>query len=48
MLDQRLLPCFYGLGTNAGLKRVVGAKTDASYEELLHVQRRFIHPGALL
>lgn len=46
-LDQRLLLCLYGLGTNAGLKRVAGATADASYEELLHVHRRFIHAGAL-
>ncbi|MGQ4815471.1 Tn3 family transposase [Agrobacterium vitis] len=43
VLDQRLLLCLYGLGTNAGLKRVAGA----SYEELLHVHRRFVHAGAL-
>jgi TnpA family transposase len=42
-----LLLCLYGLGTNAGLKRVAGATTDASYEELLHVHRRFIEAGAL-
>ncbi len=30
VLDQRLLLCLYGLGTNAGLKRVAGATTDAS------------------
>jgi TnpA family transposase len=47
VLDQRLLFCLYGLGTNTGLKRVAGATTDASYEELLHVNRRFIHAGAL-
>ena len=47
ILDQRLLLCLYGLGTNAGLKRVAGATTDANYEELLHVHRRFIHAGAL-
>lgn len=47
VLEQRLLLCLYGLGTNAGLKRVAGATTDASYEELLHVHRRFIHAGAL-
>lgn len=47
MLDQRLLPCLYGLGTNAGLKRVADATTDASYEELLYLQGCFIHLGAL-
>jgi TnpA family transposase len=35
------------LGTNAGLKRVAGATPDVSYEELLHVHRRFIHAPAL-
>src|SRR3546814_16647724 len=44
---QRLLLCLYGLGTNAGLKRVAGATPDVSYEELLHVHRRFIHAPAL-
>src|SRR3546814_8347080 len=39
-LAQRLLLCLYGLGTNAGLKRVAGATPDVSYEELLHVHRR--------
>jgi hypothetical protein len=46
-LDQRLLLCLYGLSTNAGLKRVAGATPDVSYEELLHVHRRFIHAPAL-
>src|SRR3546814_16514754 len=46
-LAKRLLLCLYGLGTNAGLKRVAGATPDVSYEELLHVHRRFIHAPAL-
>lgn len=46
-LDRRLLLCLYGLGTNAGLKRVAGATPDVSYDELLHVHRRFIHAPAL-
>lgn len=46
-LDRRLLLCLYGLGTNAGLKRVAGATADVSYDELLHVHRRFIHAPAL-
>src|SRR3546814_11087075 len=45
-LAQRLLLCLYGLGTNAGLKQVAGATPDVSYEELLHVHRRFIHAPA--
>ncbi|CUX55742.1 hypothetical protein AGR7B_pAt0222 [Agrobacterium deltaense RV3] len=28
-------------------RSLAGATIDASYEELLYVQRRFIHPGAL-
>ncbi|MCK9553613.1 Tn3 family transposase [Aquamicrobium sp.] len=47
MLDRRLLLCLYALGTNAGIKRVAGATPDVSYEELLHVHRRFIHAPAL-
>src|SRR3546814_16324870 len=42
-LEQRLLLCLYGLGTNAGLKRIAGATPDVSYEELLHVHPRFVH-----
>src|SRR3546814_7484537 len=32
-LDQRLLLCLYGLGTNAGLKRIAGATPDVSRSE---------------
>ncbi|MFD2054808.1 Tn3 family transposase [Mesorhizobium calcicola] len=46
-LDRRLILCLYGLGTNAGLKRVAAGCPDVSYEELLHVGRRFLHRGAL-
>lgn len=46
-LDRRLILCLYGLGTNAGLKRVAAGCPDVSYEELLHVGRRFIHRDAL-
>ncbi|KZK94084.1 Tn3 transposase DDE domain protein [Pseudovibrio sp. Ad14] len=45
--DQRLLLCLYGLGTNAGLKRIAGGLADISYEELLRVRRNYIHPAAL-
>ncbi len=47
ILHRRLLMCLYGLGTNAGLKRVSAASDGVSYKELLHVRRRFIHPDAL-
>jgi TnpA family transposase len=46
-LQRRLLLCLYGLGTNAGLKRVSAGTEDVSYAELLHVRRRFIHKEAL-
>lgn len=45
--DRRLLLCLYGLGTNAGLKRIAGGLADVSYEELLHVRRNYIYPAAL-
>ena len=46
-LRQRLMLCLYGLGTNAGLKRVSADADDVSYAELLHVRRRFIDKEAL-
>jgi TnpA family transposase len=46
-VDRRLILCLYGLGTNAGLKRVAAGCPDVSYEELLHVDRRFVHREAL-
>jgi TnpA family transposase len=45
--DQRLLLCLYGLGTNAGLKRVAAGTPEISYDELLHVRRRYIDPSSL-
>ncbi len=41
-LQKRLLLCLYGLGTNAGLKRVSGADLGASERDLRYVRRRFI------
>jgi TnpA family transposase len=45
--DQRLLLCLYGLGTNAGLKRVAAGMPGVSYDELLHIRRRYIDPASL-
>lgn len=45
--DGRLLLCLYGLGTNAGLKRVASATSGVSYDELLHIRRRYIDPPSL-
>ena len=41
-LRKRLLLCLYGLGTNAGLKRMSGGQQGESYKDLLYVRRRFI------
>lgn len=42
ILQIRLLLCFYGLGTNAGLKRVASGDSAVSYRDLLYVLKRFI------
>jgi TnpA family transposase len=46
-LQRRLLFCLYGLGTNAGLKRMISHPDDLTYAELLYVRRRFIEKNAL-
>ena len=46
-LQRRLLLCLYGLGTNAGLKRVSAGRVGVSYRELLYTRRRFLHKAAL-
>jgi TnpA family transposase len=45
--DRRLLRCLYALGTNAGLARIAAGSTEDSYDELLHVHRRYVHAEAL-
>ena len=45
--NQRLLLCLYGLGTNAGLKRVASGSSTVSYDELLHIRKRYIDPASL-
>ena len=44
---RRLLLTLYGLGTNAGLKRVASGRHNISYKELLHTRRRYIHKDSL-
>jgi TnpA family transposase len=44
---RRLLLCLYGLGTNAGLKRLSGGRHGVSYKELLHTRRRYIDQESL-
>ncbi|MBK8011981.1 MAG: Tn3 family transposase [Deltaproteobacteria bacterium] len=42
VLQPRLLLSLFGLGTNAGLKRVCAGQDAATYKDLLYVRRRFI------
>ena len=44
---RRLLLCLYGLGTNAGLKRLAVGRHGFSYKELLHTRRRYIDADSL-
>ncbi|ERP98378.1 transposase [Labrenzia sp. C1B10] len=45
--DRRLLLCLYGLGTNAGFKRIAAGVPDISYDELKHVSRRYLDGPSL-
>jgi len=47
VVQRRLLLCLYGLGTNAGLKRMAASNREVSYADLLYVRRRFIDASAL-
>ena len=42
-LQKRLLLCLYGMGTNAGLKRVAAGDHGEAYKDLLYVRRRYLH-----
>lgn len=46
-IQLRLLFCLYGLGSNAGLKRVVSHDSGISYKDLLYIKRKYVHPEAL-
>ena len=46
-VQQRLLLCLYGLGTNTGLKRMLSSNNALTYRELLHIRHRFIEKNAL-
>lgn len=37
----------YGLGTNAGLKRVAAGRHGVSYKELLHIRRRYVDKASM-
>jgi TnpA family transposase len=42
VLQERLLLCLNGIGTNTGLKRMASGQQGVSYKDLLYVRRRFI------
>jgi len=46
-LRRRLLLCLYGLGTNAGLRRILTSDMGATYKELLYTKRRFVLKASL-
>jgi TnpA family transposase len=46
-LQRRLLLCLFGLGTNAGLKRVCTTLPGESEQDLVYIRRRYLHPDAL-
>ena len=42
VLQRRLLLCLYGLGTNAGLKRMCSGGGEDSYADLQYIRRRYL------
>ena len=42
VLRPRLLLCLHGLGTNTGLKRMVGLGDTTAYKDLLYVRQRYL------
>lgn len=47
ILQKRLLLCVYGLGTNAGLKRLAAGDEGSTYSDLRYARRRFVHKEQL-
>jgi TnpA family transposase len=47
VLQQRLLLCLFGIGTNVGLKRVASQQPGITFDELRYVKRRFVNKEAL-
>lgn len=47
VLQYRILLCLYGMGTNAGLKRVAAGQDRVSYRDLLYTHQRFINKAYL-
>ena len=46
-IQRRLLLCLYGMGTNAGLKRVAAGNIEETYRELLYIRRRYLSRDGL-
>jgi TnpA family transposase len=46
-IQQRLLLCLYGLGTNLGLKRMCAGNIGVQADDLQYIRRRFITVDAL-
>ena len=47
MLQERLLLTIYGLGSNAGIKRMSAEQQRTNYKDLLYVRRRYINKDQL-
>lgn len=47
VIRKRLLLCIYGMGSNAGLKRILCKELGVTYDELLYIKRKYLHPEAL-
>ncbi len=47
ILQRRLLLCLFGLGTNAGIKRVASGSHTENYRDLLYVLHRYINKDGL-
>lgn len=47
VLRERLLLCFYGIGTNIGLKRIQTGNNESSYSDLRYVKRRYIQAQSI-
>lgn len=42
IIQERLLLALYGLGSNAGIKRMSAGQQRTNYKDLLYVRRRYI------
>lgn len=47
VLQQRLLLCLHGLGTNAGLQRMAGLDSGTTARDLAYVRRRYLSVDAM-